>query len=405
MKIDFILPDIGEGIVECELVEWRISEGETVTEDQPVADVMTDKALVEITCMYTGVISKLYYQQGDIAQVHQPLFEIDVEAEPGQENETATQETTQQADENASPVEQIPADNVDLTNKPIASPAVRRLAREMELDLGAIEGSGKNGRIYKEDLLKQVQDEDATDTRSSVADQVPTTDAIKGIKALMAKQMQESASSIPHFTYVDELDVTQLEDARQTLKPTFEAEGLRLSLMPLFIKALSLALLQHPLLNSRVNDDCTEIIYQTDHNIGFAVDTPTGLLVPNIKAVQTLNLVEITQQLNQLIDAARLGKLTSPQMKGGSITLSNIGVMGGTVATPIINKPEVAIVALGKIQRLPRFDADDRVTARKIMQISWSGDHRIIEGASMARFCNTWKAYLENPLSMLTELR
>ncbi|WP_081960788.1 2-oxo acid dehydrogenase subunit E2 [Nitrincola sp. A-D6] len=271
----------------------------------------------------------------------------------------------------------------------------------MELDLGAIEGSGKNGRIYKEDLLTPTQ----SGATASATNQTPTTEAIKGIKALMARQMQDSASSIPHFTYVDELDVTQLEDARQALKPAFEAEGLRLSLMPLFIKALSLALLQHPLLNSRVNDDCSEIIYQTDHNIGFAVDTPTGLLVPNIKAVQRLNLVEITQQLNQLIDAARLGKLTSQQMKGGTITLSNIGVMGGTVATPIINKPEVAIVALGKIQRLPRFDAEDRVTARKIMQISWSGDHRIIEGASMARFCNTWKAYLENPLSMLTELR
>jgi 2-oxoisovalerate dehydrogenase E2 component (dihydrolipoyl transacylase) len=405
MKIDFILPDIGEGIVECELVEWRISEGETVTEDQPVADVMTDKALVEITSMYTGVISKLYYQQGDIAKVHQPLFEIDVEAESGQENATAAQESTQQPDEIETGVEQTNADSRDLANKPIASPAVRRLAREMELDLGRIEGSGKNGRIYKKDLLAQAKPEETPRVTTSTVDHVPATEAIKGIKALMAKQMQESASSIPHFTYVDELDVTQLEDARQALKPTFEAEGLRLSLMPLFIKALSLALLQHPLLNSRVNDDCSEIIYQTDHNIGFAVDTPTGLLVPNIKAVQTLNLVEITRQLNQLIDAARLGKLTSQQMKGGTITLSNIGVMGGTVATPIINKPEVAIVALGKIQRLPRFDAEDRVIARKIMQISWSGDHRIIEGASMARFCNTWKAYLENPLSMLTELR
>ncbi|WP_417584394.1 2-oxo acid dehydrogenase subunit E2 [Nitrincola sp.] len=400
MKIDFILPDIGEGIVECELVEWRISEGETVTEDQPVADVMTDKALVEITSMYTGVISKLYYQQGDIAQVHQPLFEVEVEAEQPQQTEAARPAPTQSSTPNA--------DSSDLANKPIASPAVRRLAREMELDLGAIEGSGKNGRIYKEDLLVQEKTENTCVVTASTAVQSPATVAIKGIKgikAMMAKQMQDSVSSIPHFTYVDELDVTQLEDARQTLKPVFEAEGLRLSLMPLFIKALSLALQQHPLLNSRVNDDCTEIIYQTDHNIGFAVDTPTGLLVPNIKAVQSLNLVEITQQLNQLIDAARLGKLTSQQMKGGTITLSNIGVMGGTVATPIINKPEVAIVALGKIQRLPRFDADDRVTARNIMQISWSGDHRIIEGASMARFCNTWKAYLENPLSMLTELR
>ncbi|WP_151669882.1 2-oxo acid dehydrogenase subunit E2 [Nitrincola schmidtii] len=421
MKIDFILPDIGEGIVECELVEWRIAEGETITEDQPVADVMTDKALVEITSMYNGVISKLYYQQGDIAKVHQPLFEIEVESE-----QDAIEETVETIDTETvgTPIKQSkPASTSQcplatanaVGNKPIASPAVRRLAREMQLDLKAVEGSGKNGRIYKEDLQQHLQHhaQASNDTNinsnekvtPSQTDTVNKTESIKGIKALMAKQMQDSVSSIPHFTYADELDVTELEATRDTLKPSFEAEGLRLSLMPLFIKALSLALQEHPLLNSRVNEACTEILYQEDHNIGFAVDTPSGLVVPNIKGVQHLTLLDITQEINQLIEAARLGKLTSQQMKGGTITLSNIGVIGGTVATPIINKPEVAIVALGKIQKLPRFDENDQVVARKIMQISWSGDHRIIDGASMARFCNTWKAYLENPISMLTKLR
>ncbi|TVQ68961.1 MAG: dihydrolipoyllysine-residue acetyltransferase [Oceanospirillales bacterium] len=414
MKIDFILPDIGEGIVECELVEWRINEGDTVVEDQPVADVMTDKALVEITSMYNGVISKLYYQQGDIAKVHQPLFEIEIEAD--QPSQLDPQAQTKSQTETATEV--LPADNhkttssSEIAKKPIASPAVRRLAREMKLDLNTIKGSGKNGRIYKEDLQnpsqRQLQDENTRVQRSCLVDTKDSKDrsvSIRGIKALMAKQMLDSANTIPHFTYSDELDVTLLEKTRQTLKPSFEAEGLRLSLMPLFIKALSLALQQHPLLNSRVNEDCTEIIYQEDHNIGFAVDTPSGLLVPNIKGVQHLNLMEITAELNELIDAAREGKLTSQQMKGGTITLSNIGAIGGTVATPIINKPEVAIVALGKIQTLPRFDEDGQVSAHKIMQISWSGDHRIIDGASMARFCNTWKAYLENPLTMLTKLR
>lgn len=421
MKIDFILPDIGEGIVECELVEWRIAEGETITEDQPVADVMTDKALVEITSMYNGVISKLYYQQGDIAKVHQPLFEIEVESEPDaiEENlETIETETlnTQIKQSKTTSVSQCPLGTANaVTNKPIASPAVRRLARELQVDLNAVEGSGKNGRIYKEDLHQHLQHyaQEHHDTNikpsekgtPSQRDKVHKTESIKGIKALMAKQMQDSVSSIPHFTYADELDVTELEVVRDTLKPSFEAEGLRLSLMPLFIKALSLTLQEHPLLNSRVNEDCTEILYQEDHNIGFAVDTPSGLMVPNIKGVQHMSLFEVTEEMNQLIDTARLGKLTSQQMKGGTITLSNIGVLGGTVATPIINKPEVAIVALGKIQKLPRFDENDQVVARKIMQISWSGDHRIIDGASMARFCNTWKAYLENPISMLSKLR
>ena len=422
MKIDFILPDIGEGIVECELVEWRIAEGETITEDQPVADVMTDKALVEITSMYNGVISKLYYQQGDIAKVHQPLFEIEVASESDtitETMETKAEDTDNRQSESAK-ASRCPLATADVVaKKPIASPAVRRLAREMQLDLKTVEGSGKNGRIYKEDLhqhLQQhlqhhVQQSNDANIKSSEketpsqTDTVHKTESIKGIKALMAKQMQDSVSSIPHFTYADELDVTELEATRDTLKPSFEAEGLRLSLMPLFIKALSLALQEHPLLNSRVNEACTEILYQEDHNIGFAVDTPSGLVVPNIKGVQHLTLLDITQEINQLIEAARLGKLTSQQMKGGTITLSNIGVIGGTVATPIINKPEVAIVALGKIQKLPRFDENDQVVARKIMQISWSGDHRIIDGASMARFCNSWKAYLENPISMLTKLR
>ena len=418
MKIDFILPDIGEGIVECELVEWRIAEGETITEDQPVADVMTDKALVEITSMYNGVISKLYYQQGEIAKVHQPLFEIEVASESDTITETieTKAEDTDNRQSESVRASQCPLATADvIAKKPIASPAVRRLAREMQLDLKAVEGSGKNGRIYKEDLQQHLQHHAQASNDAKIKsrekgtpsqrDTVSKTESIKGIKALMAKQMQDSVSSIPHFTYADELDVTELEATRDTLKPSFEAEGLRLSLMPLFIKALSLALQEHPLLNSRVNEACTEILYQEDHNIGFAVDTPSGLVVPNIKGVQHLTLLDITQEINQLIEAARLGKLTSQQMKGGTITLSNIGVIGGTVATPIINKPEVAIVALGKIQKLPRFDENDQVVARKIMQISWSGDHRIIDGASMARFCNTWKAYLENPISMLTKLR
>lgn len=407
MKTDFILPDIGEGIVECELVEWRIAEGATVVEDQPVADVMTDKALVEITSMYNGVISKLYYQQGEIAKVHQPLFEIEVADDP--QASASAPISTSTPSEQTNLATRTPVNSsrqeVNHSTKAIASPAVRRLAREMEIELNQVQGSGKHGRIFKEDIQRHLQQQQTPELRVPAQALTASVESIKGVRAMMAKQMQDSVSSIPHFTYVEEIDVTELVRTREELKTVIEAEGLRLSLMPLMIKALSLALLEHPLLNSRVNDACTEIIYQQDHNIGFAVDSPLGLLVPNIKGVQNLSLFDITQRFNQLIDAARHGKLTSEQMKGGTITLSNIGVIGGTVATPIINKPEVAIVALGKVQKLPRFDDDGAVTARQIMQVSWSGDHRIIDGASMARFCNCWKQYLENPLNMLAKLR
>jgi 2-oxoisovalerate dehydrogenase E2 component (dihydrolipoyl transacylase) len=168
---------------------------------------------------------------------------------------------------------------------------------------------------------------------------------------------------------------------------------------------MSMALEQFPIINSQVNADCTEVTYYNDHNIGVAVDSKLGLMVPNIKGVQNLSLLEVAKKSNELVDLARQGRLSSADLKGGTISISNIGVLGGTVATPVINAPESAIVALGKIQRLPRFDENDAVKAVNIMHVSWSGDHRIIDGATMVRFNNLWKSYLENPITMLAMTR
>ncbi|MGB0943536.1 MAG: 2-oxo acid dehydrogenase subunit E2 [Marinomonas sp.] len=419
MKIDFILPDIGEGIVECELVDWHISEGMAVTEDQSVADVMTDKALVEITSMYTGTISKLYYAKGEIAKVHQPLFEIEVaddESTSVETNEQAVEAPAMVANSDINTLEPqiVPDSETQIsalanTGKAIASPAVRRLARENNIEISQVVGSGKNGRVMKQDLFNNMQEPaqlDNPQTLSIVPDsKTNRTEAIKGVKAVMAKQMMESVSTIPHFTYAEEIDVTKLDALRQELKASFADQGAKLSMMPFLMKALALSLPHFPELNSRVNESCTEITYLNEVNIGMAADTPLGLLVPNVKNVESLSLFEVCQEVNRLADMARQGKLKNNEMKGGTITISNIGVIGGTVATPIISKPEVAIVALGKIQTLPRFNEKGEVEARKIMQISWSGDHRVIDGATMARFCNHWKAYLENPVTMLSHLR
>lgn len=411
MKIDFILPDIGEGIVECELVEWHIQEGEAVAEDQPVADVMTDKALVEITAMHTGTITRHYWNKGDVAKVGKPLFQIEVSAEEAAKHPEVTQVT-----EDAEPIKPLdppPTPEASVSNetrpgKALASPAVRRMARELELDLSQVPGSGKEGRVLKEDLLAWQQGDAPQSAASSPAATsvaVDRTEPLRGVKAAMARQMQDAYSSIPHFTYAEELDITELDALRQQLKPEFEKDGLRLSLMPFMMKAIALAVQQYPVLNSRVNADCTEITYLSDVNIGMAADTPMGLLVPNVKQVQHQSLKELATEINRLTDAARLGKLPPDSMKGGSISISNIGVIGGTVATPIINKPEVAIVALGRIQQLPRFNSKGEVEARQILNVSWSGDHRVIDGATMARFCNLWKSYLEHPARMLVDLR
>ncbi|GLR64246.1 2-oxo acid dehydrogenase subunit E2 [Marinospirillum insulare] len=421
MKIDFILPDIGEGIVECELVEWHLAEGATVEEDQPVADVMTDKALVEITAMHTGVITKHYWKKGEIAKVGEPLFEIQVAGEAAANTETAEVESkTVEIETKVAEVETKAADQVSVSPnaKALASPAVRRIARELDLDLNQVVGSGKEGRVLKEDLLplqqagtqqSEIQQSEAQQNKTQqdqnlAKPEVNRVEPIKGIQAAMAKQMQEAYSTIPHFTYAESIDVTELEALRQELKLEFEQAGQRLSLMPFFMKALALAVKQFPILNSQVNADCTQLTYLSDINIGMAVASSKGLLVPNIKQVQNKTLRELAGEITQVTELAREVRLPPASMKGGSITISNIGVIGGTVATPIINKPEVAIVALGRMQKLPRFNAAGEVEARQIMDISWSADHRVVDGATLASFCNLWKSYLEKPARMLTEL-
>lgn len=422
---DFILPDIGEGIVECELVQWNIAEGDMIVEDQPVAEVMTDKAVVEIPAKYSGKVSKLYYQKGDIAKVHTPLYAMEIE---GTSSEGAGAEAPAASVASTSaPVTSAPiSSEKSTTNTPVktneaeppkvaakgkalASPAVRRLAREMNIDISQVPGSGKKGRVMKEDLhaFNSAPAESVAEapTAQPVATGGKRTEAIRGIKAAMAKQMTESVYTIPHFSVSEEVIMDNLIATRAQLKPEFEKAGVKLSFMPFFIKAMSLALKAFPIVNSQVNDDCTEITYFDDHNIGMAVDSKIGLLVPNIKGVQNLSLFDVAKEANRIIDQAREGRLGQADLKGGTISISNVGVIGGTTAVPVINKPESAIVALGKMQKLPRFDDEGNVQAVNIMHVSWSGDHRIIDGATMVRFNNLWKSYLENPVTMLTELR
>ncbi|MFT6343164.1 MAG: 2-oxoisovalerate dehydrogenase E2 component (dihydrolipoyl transacylase) [Paraglaciecola sp.] len=415
---DFILPDIGEGIVECEVVKWLVAEGQNILEDQPVVEVMTDKALVEIPSKYSGVVTKFYYAEGNIAKVHSPLFAMQI-IEDDTLREVSSAVTPEIKDielkssNNITTTSQISANvSKENTGKALASPAVRRLARELDVDLSHITGSGDKGRVLKDDLidvsLPEVQPAILTPTtQSTQVSQITTggehVEPIRGIQAAMAKHMMHSVFTVPHFSVSEEIQLDKLIEARSQLKDVFEKEGVKLSFMPFFIKAMSLALQQFPIINSQVNDSCTEVTYFDDHNIGIAVDSKIGLVVPNIKGVQHLSLFEIAQKVNELISLAREGKLKSSDLKGGTISISNIGVLGGTVSTPVINAPESAIVAMGKIQRLPRFDENDQVKAVNIMQVSWSGDHRIIDGATMVRFNNLWKKYLENPLYMLAK--
>ena len=440
---DFILPDIGEGIVECELAKWLVSEGDVIEEDQPVVEVMTDKALVEIPAPEQGRITRLYYSEGEIARVHEPLFAYDTgEGEGGQEEqaastpavETRNGETGAVAATAAPPAEEdSPPPPAQEEGEPVArpvptatggparlrtpaTPAVRRLVREHGLNLDDIHGSGKHGRVLKADVLAHLdgspvgeappeQPRSTTEPAPAPAQREVRVEPIKGVRAAMAKHMAHAAATIPHFIYGEEIDVTELLALRERLRPDAEAQQVRLTLMPFFMKALAIAVAEYPLMNSRVNDAVTEIHYQPHCNIGMAVDSEAGLMVPNIKQVEHRTLLELATEITRLVEAARAGRVAREDLQGGTISLSNIGALGGTYAAPIINAPEVAIAALGRTQHLPRFDAEGRVVRRAILPVSWAGDHRIIDGGTMARFCNRWKGLLESPDAMLLHLR
>ncbi|MDF0750029.1 dihydrolipoyllysine-residue acetyltransferase [Marinobacter sp. 71-i] len=408
---DFILPDIGEGIVECEVVEWRVAEGDEIEEDQPVVDVMTDKAMVEITAPKAGRVTKLYHQQQEMARVHSPLFAFI----PRDRDEPAEAKAETKAAPEPTPTTSKPVATGNRQRTP-ASPAVRRLVREHNLELAEIAGSGKDGRVLKADVLAHLDKpstpaqsqeqagESQPASRQPKHEQEVRIEPIKGMKAAMARSMVTSATTIPHFIYSEDIDVTDLLKLREQLKPEAEASGSRLTLMPFFMKAMALAVQEFPVLNSRINDDGTEIHYLPNCNIGMAVDGKAGLMVPNVKSVENLTLLGIADEVARLTESARSGRVSQEDLKGGTITISNIGALGGTYASPIINAPEVAIVALGRTQKLPRFDANGQVVERAIMTVSWAGDHRIIDGGTIARFCNRWKGYLESPQSMLLHL-
>ncbi|MGM0782947.1 MAG: dihydrolipoyllysine-residue acetyltransferase [Pseudomonadota bacterium] len=419
---DFILPDIGEGIVECEVVEWRIAEGERIAEDQPVVDVMTDKALVEITAPESGRVSQLHVPQGQVARVHAPLFAYVPDSAADEPASAASPHRT------AEPAESVPAQRQPIEPRPEAAgygpygripaaPAVRRLLREHGLALEEVPGTGKQGRVLKEDVLRYLEEGAAQGPTAERAEATAPVAAsgesevgevrvepLRGVRAVMAKRMVEAASTIPHFQYGEEIDVTELLALRERLKPQAEAKGTRLTLMPFFMKAMALAIDEAPILNARLDGDASEIHYLSAVNVGMAVDSRAGLLVPNVKHVERRTLLDVAREVERLTAAAREGRVDQADLKGGTISVSNIGALGGTYAAPIINAPELAIVAIGKTQWLPRFDEEDRVVKRAIMTVTWAGDHRVIDGGTIARFCNAWKGYLEGPETMLLHL-
>jgi len=434
---DFLLADIGEGIAEVEVLEWSVKPGAKVEEFDELLKVQSDKAATEITSPYEGTVVELMVEVGDMAKVGKPLCRIEVEGEAEAEasadaSPTDAGETTAKGTDSAT--ESAPSSSVDTdfkSGKVLTSPAVRRLAKEKNVDLMMIAGSGPKGRILKEDVLKFLSGAapaqtasptpptkatpKATSTPTSAPGSTQATIArpsmparsaedqevpVRGLDRIMVQTMQ-AAHTVPTLLYSDEFSVNSLVRTRTQCKPHAESLGVKLTYLPFIIKSASMALLEYPKLNSHVNEDCTSFVMKGAHNIGVAVQTPAGLIVPNVKNVQDKSIIEIAADLGDLQALGQAGKLTKDQLTGGTFTISNIGTIGGTVCKPLIVVPEVAIAALGKFQAVPRFDNNDNIYKDTIMNVSLSADHRIIDGATVASFSNLWKQYLEHPETMM----
>lgn len=434
-RIQFFLSDIGEGTKEVVVKEWFVTEGQEIEEFDELVEVQSDKATVPITSRYSGKIVKLHYDIEDTALVGKPLVDIEVEDDSDADPIDHFEPTEEKKLKKVKAEKGLSPSSGQKNDKVKAKPVVRKYAKSKGVNINDVTASGPNGTVTKEDIDSFLsQDRAEPDTvvhAASSSTSIPPQAAIPPppvkalpvrelptrtsagdrreklgpIAAAMTKTMNQ-ANTIPHFGYKDEFDLTNLVQIRKELKPLAAEFGIPLSYMPFIIKAVSLALHDHPILNASMSDDEKEIIYHEDHNIGVATDTPHGLLVPNIKQVQNLSVLEIANELNRLHQAGLNNKLTPKDIKGGTFSLSNIGAIGGTYAKPVIVPPEVAIGAIGRLQRLPRFVGNtDVVEARHIMVISWSADHRCIEGAVMARFSNKMKAYLEQPAAMLLHTR
>lgn len=440
--IPFLLADIGEGIKEVELLQWFVQEGDHVQQFDRVCEVQSDKATVEISSRYDGTIHSLSGGKvGDMVAVGSPLVHIRVEGgqDVGSEASPPAEEAVLHSHDSSDSQLRIPnvasqfhldSDDEDgfgtvtegsstakSLGKFLATPAVRKLGMEHNLDLSTLVGTGPRGRVLKADVLNYLKIGSATSDSSSRVGSEPFTEVgttatgpppflleekvvtLKGYSRLMIQTMTASRE-IPHMGFTDEFEVTKLVEFRKELSP-------KVSVLAFFLKATSLALKEYPMINASWKDiDKGQATMWANHNIGVAMDTPRGLVVPVVRNCQDKSLVEIQEDLSNLKEIGATGKLGEEHLRGATFTLSNIGsVGGGTYMNPLIVPPQAAIGAMGAMQTLPRFDKDGEVTAAKIINVSWAGDHRMIDGATLARFSNRCKKYLQDPVQMLVSMK
>ncbi|MFA5895415.1 MAG: dihydrolipoamide acetyltransferase family protein [Thermoplasmata archaeon] len=401
MAREFKLPDIGEGIHEGEITKWFVKEGDAIKENDPVVEVMTDKVTVQIPSPVTGKILQLRAKEGEVVNVGSVLV---VFGEAGETVPTAPPAPAASA-ATAIPKPAAPAPPSAAIGEILAAPAVRRLAKELGVDLARVRGGGPGGRILEDDVRSAkaapvpmtgvVGKPAVAEAPAGREDRVP----IHGLRKRIYDKMAKSKATAAHFTYVEEVDMTQVVGLRDHLGEKAERKNVKLTFLPFIIKATIAALKEHPTLNASVDDERQEIVIKHSFNMGIATATEEGLTVAVIHDADRLGLWDLGKEVDRLATAARERKLTLSEVQGSTFTITSLGKEGGILATPIINWPEVAILGVHKIEKRPVV-RDDHIVIREMMYLSCSFDHRVIDGHVGAAFVQSVKNYLEHPATL-----
>lgn len=429
--MQFKLPELGEGVHEGELTKWKVKKGDQVAYDQPLCEIMTDKATVEIPSAFKGKVAELNAKEGEVVKVGQVMLTFEGTAAasagaseskhaapaPAPAMSAAPAKSAQAA---SAPAPTVNVGGLAVESRPLAAPSTRKLARENGVDLGRVQGSGPHGRILTEDVERMIGGGGSGAVaggamatykppvaRTSIPsgpqeERVP----FRGLRKAIATKMRQSKDHATHFTYVEEADVSQLVQLRKQVKEIGEKQGVKVTFLPFIMKAMVAALKKYPILNSSLDEEKAEIVYKKYFNIGLSIQTDDGLTAPVVKDVENKTILHLAHDIEEIVKRARAKKLTQDDFQGGTITLTNAGTIGGLFATPIINYPEVAILGFNKIFRKPvvvNSGGSEQIAIRDWTYFSISLDHRVVDGAIGAEFMKEFIRYIENPALLFLE--
>lgn len=416
MSNEIKLPDLGEGVIEGEILKILVSPGETISPDQPLMEVMTDKASMEIPSSKEGIIKEIKAKIGDRVEVGQTVFVLE-DSKQSNPPPSALESKKQGTEKTVSPPTDLTSEKADSPSHglkkdiPRAAPPTRKLAEELGISLEQINGTGEQGQITREDLLQHIKgamDSKKTSTTSIkkstevTFEEEDRREPVLGVKRIMFETMSYSNQNLPHFTILEQVRVTDLVRLREEFKIRLAKQNLKITYLPFIMKAVLLCLKDFPLFNSLYDEEKAEIVYKKSAHLGFAVDTPQGLLVPVIHEAQNKSLLNLTRDIQTLAEEARKGEIARENLRGGTFTLTNLGSIGGIAGTPIINPPQTAILGIYRLYKQLQ-KKDENVEEVPYMNFSLTCDHRLIDGATAARFLKSLILRIEDPGLLILE--